>query len=290
MTAAWFLPVLLMLPGEDAPAKAPPLEDRLRQENLADARLWEMFLDSNRQTKAQLVERPVYLWTNPTKGQFGSVFVWVHEGQPMVVGTIFAHPIGKGLRRMTHEFHSLAPTVLAAECKDDMGQTWEPKAAVTLHPLPDAPKPDASPAKRLIQMRSLGRQFGGHTVDWRKQRWELRLLPQPLYRYEKPPASGGRKPPGADDVLDGALLALVTSAGTDPEVFLLLEARKEGGWHYALLRFADSSLFVHHNEKEIWTSVRDKENTQFYNPDHTYRVFHKRVLDESFETKEGQQP
>jgi hypothetical protein len=268
-----------MLTGDD-PAKPLSLEERLRQENLADARLWEMYLDSSRKAKAELVERPVYLWTNPTKNQIGSVFVWVHDGRPIVVGTIFGHPNTGGRRRMTHEFHSLAPTILAADCKDDSGQTWEAKAAVTFRPLPDAPKPEATAAKRLLQMRTLGREFGGHTVDWRKQRWALRLLPQPLFRYEKP----------NDDAIDGALLALVTSAGTDPEVFLLLEARKEGGWHYALLRFSDSSLYVTHKDKAIWACERDKANTQFFNPDHTYRVFHKRFLDESFDVSGSPKP
>jgi hypothetical protein len=240
-----------------------------------------MYLDGARKAKAELIERPVYRWTNPTKGggQYGSVFVWAHKGRPMVVASIFAHPSG-GRRRLVHEFHSLAPTVLEGEWEGDSGESWKPKAAITLQPLEGAPQPEATAAKRLIQMRSLGREFGGHTVDWRKQRWELRLLPQPLFRYEKPD----------DDVVDGALLALVTSAGTDPEVLLLLEARKEGGWHYAPLRFSDSSIYVSRKEKEIWTAVRGTEQTQNYNPDHTYRVFNMRTLDASFEAQEGAKP
>ena len=48
------------------------------------------------------------------------------------------------------------------------------------------------------------------------QAWELRLLPKPLYRYESTDP----------EVLDGAVFALVSSAGTDPEIILLIEARK----------------------------------------------------------------
>ena len=72
------------------------------------------------------------------------------------------------------------------------------------------------PTRRLVQTRSLAREFSGHTIDVNKERWELRLLSQPLFRYEKPEG----------DVIDGALFAFVTSAGTDPEVVLALEARK----------------------------------------------------------------
>ena len=65
-------------------------------------------------------------------------------------------------------------------------------------------------------MRSLAREFNGRSLSDQGQAWELRLLPQPLYRYESTDP----------DVLDGALFTLVSSAGTDPEIILLLEARK----------------------------------------------------------------
>lgn len=253
------------------------LIDRLHALNLAEARKWEMFTDQSEKTKAELLERPVYLWTNPLPRfgfQYGSVFVWLHNGRPLVVGSIFAHPIEPGRRRLVHEFHSLTPSVLSAQCRDEQANVWAPKAALVLKPLPGAPVPDKSPTRRLIQMRSLAREFSGHTIDHRKERWELRLLGQPLYRYEKPTG----KPQG--EIIDGALLALVTDAGTDPEVLLLLEARTDG-WHYALLRFCDASAWVNHKDKEVWTAVRDNENMQLHSPDHTYQVFQKQtVVDE----------
>ena len=277
MPIAWLFPALALLaPGDQAATQsspaAPTLEQRLREINREDAHTWEFFLDPERTAKAQFIEQPIYRWTNPTKGtgQYGSVFLWIHGGRPAVVGSFFGHPVKLDRRRMTHEFHLVAPQRLYPLCSDGDGQTWEPKSAIGLAPLPSAPPPEATPARRLLQMRNIGRQFGGYTVDWRKQRWELRLLPQPLYRYEKPPS----------DLLDGALLALVTDAGTDPEVLLLLEATKDEGWQYALLRFSDSSLYVTHQGKEIWTAIRGPEEAQLHNADHTYRVFQKRFLDE----------
>ena len=179
MNVAWI--AILLLVADDVPPAPRSLEARLQEVNLEEARHWQMYLDEAHQAKADLVERPVYVWTNPTKGggQHGAVFVWVHAGQPTVVGTFFGHPTG-GRRRLTHEFHSLAQSELYPECNDGDGQVWRPQAPIKLKPLPDAPAPDASPARRLLQMRAMAREFGGHTVDWRKQRWELRLLPQPL--------------------------------------------------------------------------------------------------------------
>jgi hypothetical protein len=186
------------------------------------------------------------------------------------VGSFFGHPFRGDERRMVHELHALAPSPLYPVCTEPGALPWTPKAGLALTPLPNAPPPDDSPTRRLLQMRNLGKQFGGYMLDLRKQRWELRLLAQPLYRYDKPP----------EGVIDGALLALVTDAGTDPEVLLLLEARESGGWHYALLRFSDSSAYVTHQGKEIWTAVRDNPNFSAYNADHTYRVFQKRLLTE----------
>jgi len=125
----------------------------------------------------------------------------------------------------------------------------------------------------LIQMRSLAREFTAHSIDYQMERWELRLLGQPLYRYEKPEG----------DVVDGALFAFVTSAGTDPEVIVALEAHRNGdtlAWHYRAIRFSDSNLYVQHLGKEVWSSVRDDKNQLHFNPEHTYRLIRDRAIAE----------
>ena len=138
-----------------------------------------------------------------------------------------------------HEFHSMAEGKLLPSRDDKAAETWEPKAAVPMQPLPGAAAPETTPGRRLIQMRSLARDFTAHSIDYQMERWELRLLAQPLYRYEKPEG----------EVVDGALFAFVTSAGTDPEVIVALEARKKDdklAWYYRAIRFSDSNLYVQH--------------------------------------------
>ena len=99
-------------------------------------------------------------------------------------------------------------------------------------------------------MREMTRDFSATSEDLKGKRWELRLLPQPLYRYESTDP----------DVLDGAVFAFVTSAGTDPEVILVIEARKPPGsdrppaWHYAIARFSDLRLWVRHKGREVFTA------------------------------------
>jgi hypothetical protein len=280
--------IVTLLLGAEPASPPPKLAERLQALNLEEARKWEMFLDESHTAKAVLVEKPVFLWTNPLPRfglQHGSVFLWLHEGRPMVVGSIFGHPVDPVRRRLVHEFHSLAPTELSAVCHDEPPSQWQPKAGLAMEPVPEAPAPEATPTRRMIQLRALAREFSGRTLDHRKERWQLRILPQPLYRYVKPQGN----------VLDGALLALVTDAGTDPEVLLLLEARKDDGdskgqWHYALLRFCDASVWISHRGKEVWTAVRDSENVQLHNPDHTYQVFQKRHVELSEDETGATQP
>lgn len=265
----------LALLGADPAAKPPSAKalERLQTLHYDEGTRWQMHLDSARKSKAELNAKPIYVWTNPTRsaGQHGAVYVWLDRGRPVVVGSIFSHP-EKGRRIVCHEFHSLAPGTLFPE-RSTEPERWDPKAAVPLLPLPGAAAPEASPTRRVLQMRNLARDFTAHSIDVRKERWELRLLSQPLYRYEKPER----------DVLDGALFAFVTSAGTDPEVVLALEARKEGDkavWYYRAVRFSDSNLYVQHKGKEVWSSVRDDRNQLHFNPDHTYRLIRDKVIDE----------
>jgi hypothetical protein len=96
-------------------------------------------------------------------------------------------------------------------------------------------------------------------------------LPTPLYRY--PVAKSG--------VVDGALFALMSSAGTDPEVLLLIEARKVDGkmrWEYACGRFSDWELHVQRKEKEVYTSVPSDKNPFAHDPLHLYRIYPEKIV------------
>lgn len=265
--------LLCLLHADEAAAPTSETLERLQALHLSEAQRWQLYLDAEHNGKAILNTKPIYIWTNPTRGggQHGAVFVWLAAGRPAAVGSVFSHPEEKK-RVVCHEFHALAPGTLYPE-RGPTDQTWMPKAGVKPLPLSEAPPPEASPSKRLLQMRSLSREFTAHSIDYKEERWELRLLPQPLYRYESP--TGG--------VLDGALFAFVTSAGTDPEVVLLIEARqtKAGpAWYYRAVRFSDSNLYVRLRGKEIWNSIRDEQHTLHQNADRTYCLLRDKFIPE----------
>jgi hypothetical protein len=161
------------------------------------------------------------------------------------VGCIYSAPEGKNARLIRHEFHSLSPNPLHAGERGGSG--WLPKEpGIKLEPIPDAPEPAKTPARRLTQMRDLARRFTAQ-VQREKSKWEMRLLPQPLYRYE---ISDENSP-----VVDGAVFTFVWTAGTDPEVLITIEARRTDKgvqWYYAPARFTNCEAWLQYQGKEVW--------------------------------------
>lgn len=215
----------------------------------------------------KLVEKPIYQWarSGPHDGNNGAIYVWTNQGCAEAVACFWRAPDGDGKVSIAHELHSLSPRVLVSQ-RDGL-HDWKPTAGLLRRPVPDAAVPAATARARLQQMRAIGRIFAARSVSSGGERTELRLLPQPLYRYDST----------SPDVIDGALFSFVCSVGTDPEVFLLLEAvkTKQGAqWHYAVARFSHLNLFVDFQEREVWQAVRSPQDTIAHSADYTYWLFH----------------
>jgi hypothetical protein len=243
-----------------------------------EAAEYAIVIESAPERKLELTKEPVLEWSNPVRQglQQGVIYLWLRDGRPSALGCIFSQPHDKPLgRQVIHEFHALdAGKLLVTRPKMVDGwkpNEWKPQAGLARTELTDAGAPGATPGARLVQMRRLAQEFSGHSVDTDGNRWDLRLLPQPLYRY--PSAKSG--------VIDGALFTLVSTAGTDPEVLLVIEAREEGGktrWEYACGRFSDRDLYVHRKDKEVWSMVRGQTNAFNNDPLHTYRLYADKVV------------
>lgn len=226
---------------------------------------YEMFRDPEHQAKLELKSEPIYKWTaNSADGANGAVYVWTHRGCAEAVGCFWQARFSDATQVLVHELHSLSPAVLDPAREEP--NRWRPTAALARQALDEAPPPAKSAARRLAQMRSVGQDFSAHSLAADGERRELRLLTTPLYRYESTDPQ----------VADGALFAFVCSVGTDPEAFLVLEARRtdEGPrWHFALARFSHLGLFVQHQGREVWQSVRGPHDDFSHSADHTYRCF-----------------
>jgi hypothetical protein len=238
-----------------------------------EAETYSIAVESAPDRKLELKREPVFEWANPARSaQQGALFVWLWDGRPAALACIFSHPHDRlPGRKINHELHALDPERLIVTRPPGALNEWKPRAGLSRSPLPDGGAPPDAPGARLIQMRKLAQEFSGYSVDRDGKRWELRLLPTPLYRY--PAAKTG--------VIDGALFALMSSAGTDPEVLLLIEAKEEGGkvrWEYACGRFSDWELRVSRKGAEVFASVPGKENPFHHDPLHLYRLYPEKVV------------
>jgi len=236
--------------AEQPPAGKPTTDDkteaaRAREAALITRKAAESYTITTTSTDATaLVLEPKSLlqWSNPVSGSFhGSVFVWTSHGRPEVVASIY-----KWYSLTPHlgvELHSLASSPLIAVRAGR--PEWLPnRAGVELKPISGAPEPADSPAQRLRQMRDLAKEFSASETDRNNVTRELRLLTQPLFRYQSTESG----------VLDGALFTF--AEGTDTEIILLIEARRgESGfvWHYALARMNSVALRVLHHKREVWS-------------------------------------
>ena len=280
---------LLFALAADEPEAATRERERLLKLHLGDALEYTIYRDASRNEKLQFRQAPVYVWTNPvrTSQQDGVVFIWTGRGRPEAIGTIFSSAAGNGLRGVTHEFHSLSLSTLAVNRRGTHENLWTPKTAgIELTPIEGAPRPAGSAAQRLGQMRALAREFSGSTRDALDNRWELRLLSQPLYRYESTDT----------EVVDGAIFAFVTSAGTDPEAILVIEARQrpQGGmpvWYRGVARFTDLNLSVRYKGTEVFAAESTRGDTLKMYPNQQYRLFSDRIIpDRPARSDEGRKP
>jgi hypothetical protein len=207
-----------------------------------EAGLWELELAGAPPKRLKLKTEPVLRWSNPDVGEiYGAVFIWTGDGRPEAVASIYKWY--SPFKHYSTEWQSFAETGLSAA--RDGREEWTPtRAGVEFKPVPDAPPPAETAVGRLRQMREVAGGFTATKTDREGQQQKLRLLIQPVYRYESPSAK----------VLDGALFTFVE--GTDPEVFLLLEARNEQAkalrWKYALTRMNSTRLEVSYKDKAVW--------------------------------------
>lgn len=193
-----------------------------------------------------MLPQAVFRHSQPVRGDdIGAVYLWVdREKRPAVIGTIFAFTVQDDLRDVAHEMHSLADQPIQARWRNR--SRWKsPVAGLNWQEVPKGPPVDQTAIGRQRQAREIMRRFQAESTDHQGGRWELRLLPKPLYQFDvEQPAA----------VLGGSLGAFCQ--GTDPELILAIEARKvqdEFRWHYAPATFSDYALKLKLDDQQVWT-------------------------------------
>jgi hypothetical protein len=207
---------------------------------------YDLSSSSERGGTLKLEDKPVFRLGKQSADNLsdGAIFLWTDaSGRAAAAIQVFEikdsyYPQGLWI----HEFTSLAPVTLTATRH---GRTrWAPKTpGVEFRAVPNAPKPAETAAQRFRQMRSLAADFRA-SDDFKRKGWsELRLLPTPISRYGK----------SGTGLLDGALFAFVL--GTDPEVFLFLEAWPNSNgpaWQYAFAPMTIYAVRGSYQGKAVW--------------------------------------
>ena len=210
-----------------------------------------------------LVPEPVFRWTNPLGGQRarGEIYLWTDAGLPAAIVSINEFTDAAGRLHGEQEWCSLAAGQIVA----DGPHHWSPAAGVlSPRPLPDVEPPAGSAVRRLRQMRDMAERFKSIKTTRAGVDRALRLLPQPLYRYES--KDGG--------ILDGAVFALAEA--TDPEILLVLEARGQDAthvWHFAFARMNSVHLAATYDGKPVWDAPALEGRDVYDRADKPYSAF-----------------
>jgi hypothetical protein len=193
--------------------------------------------------------QPVFRHDAPSRNSddIGGVWVWTDEdGRPVVIGTVFGWSAGDGSRSVLHEFHTLSPEPIEAVWRNR--DRWRPAEGITFKEIPDAPAPDQAASQRRLQMRQIARRFSAHTIDNSNHRWQLRLVPAPVYQWDAGQSS---------ERLGGAIFVICQDTNTD--VVVCIEARQAPAgpkYFYACASFADWEAHAEIDGKEVWSAAR----------------------------------
>lgn len=225
-----------------ASSQEPATFKSLREMIDASVKQVEIFADV--EAKAPAAPLVALRWANNARGsEDGTTLLYIDAGRPLATACLYPWD-----NKLVHDFESLSRGKIVG--KKDGATIWHPQTGLQFAAIPDAPAPEATPTQRLRQLKSLAEQFQSAMLGWKADstdREQLRLLPQPLYRYE--PKSG--------PVIDGAVFAFVM--GTDPESLLLIEAVEREGrrtWEFAFARRTSGELEGRHRDKVVWHANR----------------------------------
>jgi hypothetical protein len=190
---------------------------------------------------------PLYTYDEKVRNwNTGTTWIWGAEGRPYVVLNLSTYK-----RYRYIEFTSFSNEQITVSVSD--GEVWKPKPNWDPTLIPDAPKPAAARSSRLIQMRAMAKRFSASQFEDSGESYELRLLPQPIYRYKKESKASA----------DGAFFAFVRES--DLEIILVIDAVKndkgETQWYFDCRPVALNKQEVQLENTVVWAHERNELNS-----------------------------
>ena len=238
------LSLLISTPSRaDPPDEPAPHTDELAKQSHAIAAAIRMeTLDGQ---AVEMLPEPVFRYGDPARDdEGGTEWLWTRDGRPVALMEMFYKTHGG---RRVQVFSLLGEQQVTAAGGDNL--VWRPTTTQTT-PIPlDGPAPAANAVVRLRQMKGIAREFRGHEFwDPDNSRFELRVLPQPVYRYAAPDIG----------IVDGTIYLLCH--GTNPEIAVLIEARGPSAdaakWTASAARLGHAEMHLLRGEQELWKAAR----------------------------------
>ncbi len=236
------LPILItLLCLSQAPAAEKPSDEvslKAMQQRVRDSRVK---LTDKANVKLQLVDAPVFRYSDELRHiEDAGMWLWTNAGRPVAAMKVEHYKPGIHPRPWLYCFASLSSELVTAEWEGDPKYQAR-KPGVTWKPLDD--KPATTRQARLIQMREIARRFAAELQEpnANKDVHQMRLLTRPLYRYDD----------GLADAVDGAVFGF-TGTGTNPDVLLLFDLSKDGGWQFGIAGMTAAGATVRLKENVVW--------------------------------------
>jgi len=197
----------------------------------------------DRTTEIPRLAEPVLRYADATRVLSDStLWVWSNGGRPSAIVGLEFYGKRPAKSRWLCEVASVSSQRIAVRCGDELQWTARELGAKFTQLAGAVAERSAT---RLTQMKDLQRRFTAHEQTPIEGRIELRPLAKPLHRYAD----------AAAGILDGAILSFAN--GTNPEVFLMLEAVREPKgdvvWQYALIQMTGAVVTAELDGQEVWS-------------------------------------
>ena len=232
--------------AQESPEKTEAREARLAAMRQVAERFKVQRGEGAERAAVPLMEAPLLRFNDPAR-EFhdATLWGWGESGRPLCLLAIEQYG-----ERSWFECISLSSAAFTAEAEV---LRWAPKrGGPEMQPYPGAsPASDKAP-RRLVQMKELLGQLRAYEVGRTDSKYELRLMPRPLIRYEDEKA----------ELADGAIFAF--AYGTNPELLGIIEARgpaDSAAWQIGFARCGTAEPHVLLKDQEIFTLPYAKGTT-----------------------------
>jgi len=195
--------------------------------------------------EAEMIDIPLLHYNNPAGETLdATVWAWGRRGRPVALASISQEKTVSNIAKWSCELVSLADNAVLLAAAP--GWKWAPAASgIEWKPVADSPVAGDTPVVRARQMKEIARRFSA-TGSYRDGAVavEMRLMERPLSRFVDP----------EQGLIDGAFYAF--ACGTNPEVLLIIECRKDGrgnsAWYQGFARMGAGRLIARLGETVIW--------------------------------------